>query len=88
MRTLATVGHIPLSEYNPEGVEYFAGRLCMTCDRPIMTHELRKDSTLYWCYREQNQFSDGITGCVFDVADVKAPEEPKIKLLGGQSEQN
>lgn len=88
IRELETVGTILLSDYNPTGIEYFAGRNCVTCNRPIMEHALRSGSSLYWCHPSQNQFSDGITGCIWDVKDVKAPEEPKIKLLGGQDEPN
>ena len=86
VRTLETLGTIPLSEYNPEGVKYFEGRNCTTCDRPIMGHELRRGYNLYWCSPNMNQFSDGITDCIWDVEGVKVPEEPKIKLLGGTSD--
>lgn len=81
IREFATIGTISLADYNPEGVKHFEGRLCVTCDRPIMDHELRKDSVAYWCFPNQNQFSDGITGCVWDVEGVKVPKEPKPKNL-------
>jgi hypothetical protein len=81
IRELQEVGTILLSDYNPEGVKHFEGRLCVTCDGPIMGHALRRDSAHYWCFPNQNQFSNGITDCVFDVGDVKVPEEPAIKDL-------
>lgn len=78
---LEEVGTISLAEYNPEGVDYFKGRFCLACDLSIMTHELRHGSNLYWCFSNQNQFSDGITGCVWDVEGVKVPDEPQQKDL-------
>lgn len=72
---LEEAGTIVLSEYNPEGVEYFKGRTCVTCELPIMGHWLRRGSTQYFCYANQNQISDGVNGCVYDVSDVRTPVE-------------
>jgi len=76
-RELAEKGTILLSDYNPEGARRFEGRNCVTCERPIMGHELRQGYTFYWCFPNQNQFSDGIEGCVWDVDGMKMPEEPR-----------
>lgn len=69
-------GLISLSDYNPDGVEYFKGRTCVTCERPIMDHQLRRGSTEYWCYANQNQFSYGVNNCTTDVANIDVPVEP------------
>lgn len=69
-------GKILLSVFNPEGVPYFHGRMCVTCDGPIMDHMLYKDSPHYWCCDGSDRISDGIAGCVWDVEGVKVPEEP------------
>ncbi len=74
-RELEEVGQILLSEWNPEGVEYFNGRTCVTCEMPIMGHWLRKGSREYWCHANQNQFSYGVSGCVHDVSLVSKPSE-------------
>lgn len=72
VRELDETGQIILSLWNPEGVEYFKGRTCVTCDRPIMEHSLRKgQGDTYWCYENQNQFSYGVSGCVHDVSLVR-----------------
>jgi hypothetical protein len=70
------IGQIVLSDWNPDGVEYFNGRICVTCERPIMGHWLRRDQgDTYWCYENQNQFSYGVSGCVHDVSLVSKPSE-------------
>lgn len=69
-------GLISLADYNPEGVEYFKDRICVTCERPIMDHQLRRGSTEYWCYANQNQFSYGINDCIIDTKDIAVPVEP------------
>ncbi len=76
-RELAEKGSILLSEFNPAGVTYFTGRSCLTCERPIMGHWLRKGSSQYWCYDNQNQFSEGVTDCQYDVKDIAVPQEAK-----------
>lgn len=81
---LEEVGIILLSMYNPDGVARFEGRACVTCERPIMGHFLRRGRPEYWCYENQLQFSDGITGCVWDVEGVKVPDEPQPKNLDVQ----
>lgn len=79
IRELEQNGRILLSDYNPDGVKYFGDRLCITCSQPIMRHELRSGSSLYWCFSNQLQWSDGIDNPVWDVEGVKVPEEPKVK---------
>lgn len=75
---LEEIGQILLSEWNPEGVEYFKGRTCVTCERPIMEHSLRRgQGDRYWCYANQNQFSYGVNGCIYELNGVTVPEEPK-----------
>lgn len=69
-------GRILLSAYNPQGIEYFKDRKCLTCEQPIMGHWLRRGMKDYWCYENQNQFSDGIEGCVYEVDNVVLPVEP------------
>lgn len=85
---LEAIGTILLSDYNPEGVEHFKGRLCVTCEQPIMGHALRKGLQQYWCFPNQNVFSDGITDCVWDVDGVVVPAEPtnlQHNLTSGES---
>lgn len=71
---LEEVGKIVLSLYNPEGVEYFKDRTCVTCDQPIMGHSLHRGSDAYWCGPEVE--SEGINGCVYELNGVVAPIEP------------
>jgi hypothetical protein len=73
---LQEAGAVRLSAWNPEGVERFEGRCCMTCERPIMEHWLRNGSTLYWCYENQNKFSDGMTETYWDVPTGFGIQEP------------
>lgn len=68
-------GVIVLSEFNPGGVAYFHGRICLTCNGPIMGHFLRKGSPYYWCDEKSAQFSEGIDNCVYDVEGVTVPQE-------------
>lgn len=84
IRELETVGRILLLDYNPDGRKRFAGRMCITCNQPIMMHELRKGSSLYWCHYNQNQSSEGIAGCVWDVAGVTVPAELEIRDWGAE----
>lgn len=72
-------GSILLSVYNPEGVAYFHGRVCVTCEGPIMGHYLRRGSPHYWCYDGKDTFCEGINNCVFDVEGVVVPQEPEVK---------
>ena len=75
-RELEEAGQILLSDWNPDGVDYFKGRTCVTCERPIMEHWLRRGTgDTYWCYANQLQFSYGVSGCVHDVRDVRPPAE-------------
>ena len=75
-RELEEVGQILLSDWNPEGVGYFAGRNCVTCERPIMGHWLRRgQGDTYWCHENQLQFSYGVEGCVVELNGVVAPQE-------------
>ena len=76
---LEEMGIILLSVFNPDGVIYFHGRKCVTCDGPIMGHYLRLGSAHYWCNATSGQFSEGINDCVFDVEGVVVPEEPVAK---------
>lgn len=69
MHEIAAVGHIVLSEYNPDGLERFANRDCVTCDKPIMDHWLRRDSREYWCPGQGEQSSEGIANTIWDVPD-------------------
>lgn len=73
---LEEVGVIILSQFNPEGVAYFHGRVCVTCDGPIMGHFLRRASPHYWCTKDKPTVCEGINNCVFDVEGVEVPEEP------------
>ena len=77
---LEETGYILLSLFNPEGVTYFHGRVCVTCEGPIMGHYLRRGSSHYWCHNVGHpldlQFSEGINDCVFDVEGVVVPQEP------------
>ena len=75
IRELRTAGRIRLSEFNPEGVAYFKGRKCVTCEGPIMDHFLHDGSPEYWCPGYEGQFSEGINDCKHDVSMVSAPSE-------------
>lgn len=77
IRELEENGKIILSLFNPEGVAYFHGRVCVTCEGPIMGHFLRRNSPHYWCHETEAKFSEGINNCVFDVEGVTVPEEPQ-----------
>lgn len=70
---LEELGTIPLYDFNPDGVSYFVGRKCVTCGAPIMSHNLRKGSSTYWC--EDGRESEGIEGCVVELNGVEAPRE-------------
>lgn len=68
-------GPMLLRDFNPKGVLRFMGRKCVTCGDEIMDHWLRHadDPDLraeYWCTRDGNQFSEGISDCVFDVSTI------------------
>jgi hypothetical protein len=67
-------GPMLLRDFNPKGVLRFSGRKCVTCGNEIMDHWLRNHANAdirgrYWCTRDGEQFSDGITECVFDVPE-------------------
>lgn len=72
---LEEVGKIVLSLFNPGGVAYFHGRVCVTCDGPIMGHFLRRGSPDYWCTENGTQFSEGINNCVHEVEGIVVPQE-------------
>lgn len=74
-RVLEETGSVLLSDWNPEGVEYFKGRKCVTCGTPIMGHSLRKDSGEYWCPMLASQASQGVENCVHELNGVAAPQE-------------
>lgn len=76
-------GYILLSLFNPQGVPYFHGRVCVTCEYPIMGHYLRKGSPHYWCCLSKDQFSEGISDCVYDVEGVVVPQEPTNGSVNG-----
>ena len=75
---LDTVGSIVLSEYNPDGIERFGNRLCVTCERPIMGHFIRRNLPHYWCYENQNMISDGMNETTWDI-----PTDLQTKYIGG-----
>jgi hypothetical protein len=67
-------GPMLLREFNPKGVLRFAGRKCITCQMEIMDHWLRPASdpdlrAEYWCTKDGDTFSQGITDCVYDVPE-------------------
>jgi hypothetical protein len=73
VRELAETGSMMLRVYNPDGIGRFAGRPCVTCKEPIMSHWLRAGSNDYWCQREGGVISEGIADGQWDV-----PEGMKI----------
>ena len=76
MHELEIVGHVRLDAWNPDGIGRFTGRSCVTCNMPIMEHWLRNDGTMnYFCTEYGCQTSDGITDCIWDVANVAIPKE-------------
>lgn len=65
-------GPMLLRDFNPKAVLRFQGRKCVTCNGEIMDHWLRRadDPDLraeWWCSRDGNQFSKGITDGTWDV---------------------
>lgn len=63
-------GPMMLRDFNPKGILRFTGRKCVTCDGEIMDHWLRPNTNgEYWCQREGDQASEGITDCVWDVSE-------------------
>src|SRR5665213_171981 len=69
-------GPMMLRDFNPKGVLRFTGRNCVTCGNEIMDHWLRNDGwTEYFSSETGVQISDGITDCVWDVANVSIPVE-------------
>jgi len=67
-------GPIMLRDFNPRGLLRFSGRKCVTCGDEIMNHWLRHSDdpdirAEYWCSKEGNQFSQGITDCQYDVPE-------------------
>lgn len=71
---LARVGWITLAHWNPDGMERFAGRKCVTCYGDIMAHWLRETDdpvmkATYWCTREGQQVSLGIEDAQWDVPE-------------------
>ena len=77
-RELEENGSICLALWNPDGVEYFKGRKCVTCHTDIMGHFLFRGSDQYWC--GARMVSEGIEGCVMDLAGVTVPAEPKGQI--------
>lgn len=77
---LSQEGGIQIRDFNPKGILRFTGRKCVTCGSEILDHWIRYSDNpelkgLYWCDKEGTRFSDGITGCIVDVADIKIPQE-------------
>lgn len=72
---LEEIGTIVLSQFNPAGVEYFKGRTCVTCDKPIMDHWLMRGSQDYWCTERDMQVCEGINDCVYEVEGIAVPQE-------------
>lgn len=67
-------GPMLLRDFNPKGVLRFQGRKCVTCHGEIMDHWLRPndDPDLrgeYWCMRDGDQYSQGITDCTVDIPE-------------------
>ncbi len=69
VRELAETGSMMLRVYNPDGIGRFAGRPCVTCNEPIMSHWLRSGSNSYWCKREGGTASEGIADGTWDVPE-------------------
>lgn len=72
-------GPMLLKDFNPKGLLYWTGRKCITCGQEIMNHWLISyaDPELkgrYWCDRDGNGWSEGISDCQYDVSNVRAPD--------------
>lgn len=70
-------GPMMIRDFNPKGVLRFQGRKCVTCDGEIMDHWLRPNDdpdlrAEYWCTKDGNVFSQGITDCTIDVSTIDA----------------
>ena len=66
---LSADGGIMLRDFNPKGILRFTGRKCVTCDGEIMDHWLRNGSTEYYCTKNGEVYSPGITGCTVDIPE-------------------
>ncbi len=62
-------GPMLIREFNPKGVLRFTGRKCITCNTEILDHWLRSGSADYWCAKDGDQASDGITDCTIDIPE-------------------
>lgn len=67
-------GPMLLRDFNPKGALRFAGRKCVTCDGEIMDHWLRPNDdpdlrAEYWCTKDGNQYSMGISNCTIDLPE-------------------
>jgi hypothetical protein len=68
-------GPMLIRDFNPKGILRFQGRKCITCGNEIMDHWLRPndDPDLrgeYWCTKDGNAYSLGITDCTIDVSAI------------------
>lgn len=78
-RELHEKGYVLLSDFNPDGKMRFAGRMCETCDGPIMSHFLRRNSREYWCFAVGPKCSTGLVPVPVD-DDEYWPSAAKYKV--------
>lgn len=69
MHELEANGKIRLDVFNPDGMERFDKRMCVTCQMPIMQHWLRPESREYWCNDEWTQSSGGIEHTEWEIPE-------------------
>lgn len=70
---LSEEGGIMLRDFNPKAILRFTGRKCVTCQGEILDHWIRynDDPDLrgeYWCSKDGNQYSQGISDGQWDVS--------------------
>lgn len=67
-------GPMMIRDFNPKGILRFTGRKCATCSGEILDHWLRDNldkslKGLYWCTKDGDRWSEGLTETVWDVPE-------------------
>jgi hypothetical protein len=78
MRELEQNGYIVLHKFNPTGAKRFLDRTCITCNKPIMDHYMKKGSINYWCNLHEPLYSLGLSETVWDVPEGFGQEQAPI----------
>jgi hypothetical protein len=68
-RELEQMGSIVLSLFNPDAIERFGNRICVTCNSPIMSHYMKRGSSYYWCNLQEPLYSLGMSQTEWDIPE-------------------